>query len=147
MRDTGCLMRGRDDGQCSHHNMQISSEAASDALLYGGGYEWRPLLQNYYDNWGVFGGWVKLKVNTQTLSPPKTFFFFTIDGLSSRQKWKLSLPLKEDIEIHNNGSWRQRCRDVTTECDDHVSGSWLRWLPVSITTESNSSSKQMQHVV
>lgn len=35
-RDTGCLMMRKDDGQCSHQNMQIS-EMVSDALFYSNG--------------------------------------------------------------------------------------------------------------
>lgn len=68
---------------------QYANEMVSDALLYSSGYEWRPLLQNYYDNWGVFGGGAKLKV-TLKHSPPHQMLFFTISGLSSRQKCKLS---------------------------------------------------------
>lgn len=99
---------------------QYANEMVSDALLYSGGYEWRPLLQNYYDNWGVFGGGAKLKVTLKHSPPPKCCFLQSVASHPDRNANFLSL--REDEEIHNI-SRRQWGRDVTAECDDHISGS------------------------
>lgn len=130
---------------------QYANEMVSDALLYSGGYEWRPLLQNYYDNWGVFGGGAKLKVTLKHSPPPKCCFLQSVASHPDRNANFLSL--REDEEIHNTylgdneaETWQRSvmitfrgAATLALRYEIEMVRYKLCWLPVKTTTESNSS--------